>query len=104
MKIVGVKFNGDGRVYYFNPNGLNLKNNITVVVNTDRGLRFGKVVDLKEYNVDNDDFLEVVRIASKKDFQQNLRNIQEEKIALDKCRKLADKYDLNMNIILIRVS
>lgn len=25
MKIVGVKFNGDGRVYYFNPNGLNLK-------------------------------------------------------------------------------
>ena len=99
MKIVGVKFNGDGRVYYFNPNGLNLKNNITVVVNTDRGLRFGKVVDLKEYNVDNDDFLEVVRIASKKDFQQNLRNIQEEKIALDKCRKLADKYDLNMNII-----
>ena len=77
MKIVGVKFNGDGRVYYFNPNGLNLKNNITVVVNTDRGLRFGKVVDLKEYNVDNDDFLEVVRIASKKDFQQNLRNIQE---------------------------
>lgn len=99
MKIVGVKFNGEGRVYYFNPNGLNLKNNITVVVNTDRGLRFGKVVDLKEYNVDNDDFLEVVRIASKKDFQQNLRNIQEEKIALDKCRKLADKYDLNMNII-----
>ena len=99
MKIVGVKFNGDGRVYYFNPSGLNLKNNITVVVNTDRGLRLGKVVDLKEYNVDNDDFLEVVRIASKKDFQQNLRNIQEEKIALDKCRKLADKYDLNMNII-----
>ena len=99
MKIVGVKFNDDDRVYYFNPNGLNLKNNITVVVNTDRGLRFGKVVDLKEYNVDNDDFLEVDRIASKRDFQQNLRNIQDEKIALDKCRKLADKYDLNMNII-----
>lgn len=99
MKIVGVKFNGDGRVYYFNPNGLNLKNNITVVVNTDRGLRFGKVVDIKEYNIDNDDFLDVVRIASKRDFQQNLRNIQDEKIALDKCRKLADKYNLNMNII-----
>lgn len=99
MKIVGVKFNEDGRVYYFNPNGLNLKNNITVVVNTDRGLRFGKVVDIKEYNIDNDDFLDVVRIASKRDFQQNLRNIQDEKIALDKCRKLADKYNLNMNII-----
>lgn len=99
MKIVGVKFNGDGRVYYFNPNNLNLKNNITVVVNTDRGLRFGKVVDIKEYNIDNDDFLDVVRIASKRDFQQNLRNIQDEKIALDKCRKLADKYNLNMNII-----
>ena len=44
MKIVGVKFNGDGRVYYFNPNGLNLKNNITVVVNTDRDLDLVKLL------------------------------------------------------------
>ena len=48
MEIVGVRFNEDGKVYYFNPNGLSLKVNLTVIVNTEKGIRFGKIVDIKE--------------------------------------------------------
>ena len=37
--------------------------------------------------------------TTKKDFQQHLRNIQDEKKALEKCRELALKENLNMTII-----
>ena len=33
MKIVGVKFNNNTKVYYFNSKGLDLKVNLTVIVN-----------------------------------------------------------------------
>ena len=46
MKIVGVKFNNNTKVYYFNSNGLDLKVNLTVIVNTDKGLKFGKIVEI----------------------------------------------------------
>lgn len=99
MKIVGVKFNNNTKVYYFNSNGLDLKVNLTVIVNTDKGLKFGKIVEIVDSKRENDAYPEVVRVATKKDFQQHLRNIQDEKKALEKCRELALKENLNMTII-----
>ena len=99
MKIVGVKFNNNTKVYYFNSKGLDLKVNLTVIVNTDKGLMFGKIVEIVDSKRENDAYPEVVRVATKKDFQQHLRNIQDEKKALEKCRELALKENLNMTII-----
>ena len=50
-------------------------------------------------NKNNDVYPKVIRIASKKDFQQNLKNIQDEKKALEKCKELVVKNKLNMTII-----
>ena len=99
MKIVGVKFNNNTKVYYFNSNGLDLKVNLTVIVNTDKGLKFGRIVEIVDSKRENDAYPEVVRVATKKDFQQYLRNIQDEKKALEKCRELSFKENLNMTII-----
>ena len=99
MKIVGVKFNNNTKVYYFNSKGLDLKVNLTVIVNTDKGLKFGKIVEIVDSKRENDAYPEVVRVATKKDFQQHLRNIQDEKKALEKCRELSFKENLNMTII-----
>ena len=99
MKIVGVKFNNNTKVYYFNSNGIDLKVNLTVIVNTDKGLKFGKIVEIVDSKRENDAYPEVVRVATKKDFQQHLRNIQDEKKALEKCRELSFKENLNMTII-----
>ena len=98
MEIVGVRFNDDGKVYYFNSNGLSLKLNLTVIVNTEKGIRFGKIVDIKE-NDNVDSLFNIIRIASKKDFQQHLKNIQDEKVALAKCRELVTKEGLKMTVI-----
>lgn len=99
MNIVGVKFNNESKVYYFNPNGLDLKVDLTVIVNTDKGLKFGKVVDIVDSNVENGSYPDIIRVATKKDYQQHLKNIQDEKKALDKCREFALRENLNMNVI-----
>lgn len=99
MKIAGVKFNNESKVYYFNPNDLDLRVNLTVIVNTDKGPKFGKVVDIIDSNVENGSYPDIIRVATKKDYQQNLKNIQDEKKALDKCREFALRENLNMNII-----
>ena len=42
--VIGVSFEDNKRIYYFSPNKLNLKENMEVIVQTERGLQFGKTV------------------------------------------------------------
>ena len=98
MKIVNVKINNDfGKTLYFDCNNFNLKKNLTVIVNTERGLEFGTVLDFLD--VDDGNYEKVIRIATKKDYLQHLKNISDAKLALDKCRELAEKNGLKMVII-----
>lgn len=98
MKVVGVKVNGSNKIVYYNDNDLNLKINLTVIVNTDRGLQFGTVIEF--FDDDNfDKYNSVIRIASKKDYLQHLKNQDDEKKALEKCKDLIVKNNLNMAII-----
>lgn len=98
MKIVNVKINNDfGKTLYFDCNNLNLKKNLTVIVNTERGLEFGTVLDFLD--VEDGNYEKVIRIATKKDYLQHLKNISDAKLALDKCRELAEKNGLKMVII-----
>jgi len=43
MAIVGVKFNDKGKKYLFDSGEIYLKENITVIVETDKGLQFGRL-------------------------------------------------------------
>ena len=49
--IVGIKFNHTGKVYYFDPEGKNYRKGCGVIVETSRGVEYGKVViEKKEVN------------------------------------------------------
>ena len=98
MKVVGVKVNNSGKTLYYNDNDLNLKINLTVIVNTERGLQFATVVQFLNV-IDNSDYDKVIRIATKKDYLQYLKNQTDEKKALEKCRELIVKNNLNMTLI-----
>lgn len=50
IEVVGISFIDTNKVYYFSPNSLNLKENVTVIVETEKGLQFGKVVTEKTIN------------------------------------------------------
>ena len=43
-KVVGVRFRNVGKIYYFSPKGYDIKVGNHVIVETARGVEFGKVV------------------------------------------------------------
>lgn len=102
IEVVGVSLKKGGKVYYFSPNNLKLKNKENVIVKTERGLQFG-IVELENTEIDSNklktSLSEVVRICSKKDIETNNKNIEEAKKALKKCKELVEKYELNMMIL-----
>lgn len=102
VKVVGVSFNANGKVYYFLPGTINLKKNITVIVQTERGLQFGKVVT-NQIEIDDNKIIsplkQIVRIATKNDYYNHLKNVKEAKEALIKCKQIVEKENLPMQII-----
>ena len=102
VDVVGVTFKDKGRIYYFLPKNLKLKKNITVVVQTERGLQFGKVVtDIIQ--VEEKKLLsplkKITRIASRQDYENNKKNLKDAEQALKKCKELVIKHGLDMQII-----
>ncbi|GAA3318051.1 hypothetical protein GCM10020331_019250 [Ectobacillus funiculus] len=76
--VVGVRFKKrPAKIYYFDPNNLDIGENEFVIVETVRGVEYGKVVMNKKQVDDNDVVLplkKVIRIADEND-----RTIVEEK-------------------------
>lgn len=100
MGLVSVVFNNSNKKYCFNDNGLKLKKNLTVIVDTDKGLQFGKVVQfIKNDNYNNSDFNNVVRISTKKDYLQHLNNLKDANKAVDICKNIIASNKLNMSIV-----
>jgi len=101
MKIVGVTLSENGKVYYFLDNNLNLKKNLTVIVETEKGLQFGKVVSIdNEKKLDySKSYKKIVRISTKKDYLQHLNNLKDAEKAIKRCNGLIEKNKLNMNIV-----
>ncbi|MEW6523938.1 MAG: stage 0 sporulation family protein [Bacillota bacterium] len=100
--VAGVRFKRAGKIYYFDPSGLELKRNERVIVETARGTELGEVV------VGNRDVAEeaivaplkkVLRKATAGDLEQNERNQAKETEAFDVCRKKIQDHGLNMNLV-----
>lgn len=101
-QIVGIDKTGNGNITYFYTNGLHLKKNVTVIVEEEKGKYFGKVLT-EEHSIDenklNETLGNVVRIASKKDYSKYKENQKDASMALKKCKKLVEKYNLEMNLL-----
>ena len=67
-KVVGVRFRTVGKIYYFNPKGYKIKEGDHVIVETARGVEYGKVV-LAPRNIKEEEVVhplkEVIRVATK---------------------------------------
>lgn len=102
VEVVGVSFKEQGRIYYFSPKKLKLKKNVTVVVETEQGLQFGKIVtDTIEIDKNKlpTTLKKISRIASKQDYENNKKNKKDAELALKKCKELVNKHELDMQII-----
>lgn len=101
MNIYQVIFKENGKPYFFNGNELKIPNNVTVIVDTENGLQFAKVISKIESfeNIDVDNLKNVVRISTKKDYEQYLKNTKDAKEALEKAREICASYNTDMNFV-----
>ena len=101
MNIVEVFFEYNKSSSFFRNNGLNLKNNLTVLVNTERGIQFGKIINIinETSQFDGVELYDVVRISTKKDYFNYLDNIKMSEEALLKCKEIVKDTNLNMTIL-----
>ncbi len=99
MKCVGVEFKENGKQYIFDSNNLDLNIDDFVIVETERGLQFGKIRVIYEEMNDQKEHSKVLKIATKKDREQNANNILEAKEALEKAQSIADDLSLEMKFL-----
>ena len=103
--IYGVSFKNEGKVYFFNAKELVCPINVTVIVKTERGLQFGKIIsiindnDIKKNKILINDLCPIVRISTRSDYSQYLNNLKEAKEAINFANDIISKLKLNMKII-----
>jgi cell fate regulator YaaT (PSP1 superfamily) len=100
--IYGIAFNSDSKVYYFKTHDLVCPINVTVIVETEKGLQFGKVVSeiAKDKIGDNlDNIKSIIRIATKEDYSRYLKNLKDAKEAIAFANEIITKLKLTMHIL-----
>jgi len=102
VKVVGVRFKPAGKIYYFDPEELEIKANTDVIVETVRGLEYGKAVIANREVTDEDVVLplkKVIRIATENDKAQMDVNEKKEQEAKQQCQKKIVEHKLPMKLI-----
>jgi cell fate regulator YaaT (PSP1 superfamily) len=100
--IVGVRFKRAGKVYYFDPAGIDLEVNDYVVVETARGLELGQVIISPKQVLASDveqPLKPVVRKAEPEDIQRVQELETKETEALAECSNLIEKMNLEMKLL-----
>lgn len=102
MNIYGVKFTDNGKVYYFNASNLKIHMNVNVIVETEKGLQYGKVVEkIDESKAEElkDSLKDIVRLTTKEDYKQYLKNLKEADQALKTAQDIANEMKLDMKFL-----
>ncbi|WP_163969231.1 PSP1 domain-containing protein [Oceanobacillus halotolerans] len=102
IKVIGVRFKKAGKIYYFDPGDYAVSIDSYVIVETVRGIEFGKVVIAKK-QVDEEDVVlplkKVLRIATEKDRITVAENQEQAKKAFDICTTKISDHNLDMNLV-----
>ena len=101
-KVIGVRFRQAGKVYFFSPGKLHVKQGDKVIVETARGVEFGSVVtgpkDVKDEEI-TQPLKSVIRVATEEDKRNEQKNREKEKEAFDVCLEKIRKHELDMKLI-----
>ncbi|MFD0051747.1 stage 0 sporulation family protein [Actinomycetes bacterium NPDC127524] len=100
--VVGVRFKKAGKIYYFDPGELAIPKDEFVIVETVRGVEFGKVVTARKQVDDNDVVLplkKVLRIADAKDRLIVEENKSAASEAYGTCCQKVEEHKLDMKLV-----
>lgn len=102
VNVVGIRFKSVGKIYYFDPNGIELNKGDSAIVETARGIEFGEVV-LSNKEVTEEEIVaplkKVLRKATEEDFKTMEENKEKEKSAFVECTKKIVEHNLEMKLV-----
>lgn len=102
IKIVGVRFRKAGKIYYFDPAGMEIETGTHVIVETARGIEFGTVM-IPPREMEEDSVVQplkpVIRIATEADEITEQKNKEKEKEAFQICLEKIAKHKLEMKLV-----
>ena len=102
IEVVSVRFNTRGKVYYFDPSGLNILKGDHVVVETAKGLEYGECTNGSRM-VEDETVVKplrpVVRVATGSDTENARLGKEKEKEAFDYCQRRIEDFGLEMKLV-----
>ncbi len=101
IDVSGVRFKKTGKIYYFDPKDIETKIGDNVIVETARGIEYGKVVIKKELKEEEilTELKPVLRIANQEDDLRQLNNRNDAREALIVCENKCKEHKLDMKLI-----
>ena len=100
--VVGIRFKKAGKIYYFDPNEIELTQDDHVIVETARGVEYGDVVVAPKL-VSDEEIVSplkcVIRKATEEDDQRVIENISKEKEAFDLGGEKIISHSLPMKLV-----
>lgn len=101
-EVIGVRFRENGKIYFFDPLEYEVEAGNHVIVETTRGVEYGKVV-LGKREIDEGKMASalkpIIRLANDKDYNQYVENKEKSKKAYDICLEKIEKHGLDMKLI-----
>lgn len=102
IEVIGVRFKKAGKIYYFDPGNNDVETDQYVVVETVRGIEFGKAV-ITSKQVDEEDVVlplkKVIRVAEEKDKLTVVENHELADQALESGTQKIKEHQLDMNLV-----
>ena len=102
IKIVWVRFKNAGKIYYFDPVDFEIEKNIDVVVETARGLEYGKIV-VGPKEIEEEKLISplkpIIRIATEEDKAIYRENKEKAKETFEICQQKIKEHGLTMFLI-----
>lgn len=101
-RVVGIRFQKAGKIYYFDPCDFDLETSMHVIVETARGVEMGTVL-IPPKDVEDDKVIQplkpVIRIATDEDEKIVEKNKEKEKEAFEICKEKIAKHGLEMKLV-----
>ena len=101
-KVVGIRFQKAGKIYYFDPCDFDLETGMHAIVETARGVELGTVL-IPPKEVEDEKVIQplkpVLRIATDEDEKTIERNREKEKEAFAICKEKIIKHGLDMKLV-----
>lgn len=98
MDICGITFKDNGKIYNFYKNNIELDINDYVIVETEKGQQYGKVIT-KENKESTKPLKNILRKSSKDDYNKYLKNLGDAKAALSVVKVMAKDLGLKMQFV-----